>query len=331
MEGSSYFKRTNKTTGDDISNFGMRILEGQIVKIHFTDDPTNKSKRFVEYDVLARDANGGTVTYRNCRNGRDVSGFNDFEETVLEANEVALSGKLESGNIAKNMNGTMVLLAFFDGSLDKPVLIGGFPHRKNTGAKKADGVRKKSEFRGVDIEINKDGEYIVTQRGVRTPDGKINTPIDTSVKFTKDKKLVTTVFKDAVIQTIDGANEKMDIAFKNGLKLEYDGKVDKVTYTTKGGPKFTIDGTGTIMIEANATKIIIDGNSGKISLTGAMVDVGEAASALAALGPQLVSWLTSHSHPFPYFAGPAPATGMTQPPAVPPPTSVLSTTVKIKA
>lgn len=328
MEGSSYFKRTNKTGGDDISNFGMRILEGQIVKIHFTDDPTNQSKTFVEYDVLARDSNGGTVTYRNCRHGRDVSGFNDFEETVLEPNEVALSGKLESGNIAKNMNGTMVLLAFLDVSFDKPVIVGGFPHRKNTGAKKADGIRKKSEFRGVCLEVNKDGEYIITQKGVRKPDGKISTPIDTSIKFTKDKKLVTTVFKDAVIQTIDGAAEKMDIAFKSGLKLEYDGKGDKVTYTTKGGPKITIDGAGTIMIEANATKIIIDGNSGKISLTGQMVDVGEAASALAVLGPQLVSWLTSHTHLYnPGPGGPTPS----QPPTVPPPVSLLSTTVKIKS
>jgi hypothetical protein len=328
MEGSSYFKRTAKTTGDDISDFGMRILEGQVVKVHFTDDPTNKSKAYVEYDVLARDANGGTVTYRNCKRGQDVSGYNDFEEQILEANEVALAGKLETGNIAKNMNGTMVILAFLDASLDKPIIIGGFPHRKNTGAKKADGIRKKSEFRGLDIEINKDGEYIITQKGVRTPDGKINTPIDTSIKFTKDKKLVTTVFKDAVIQTIDGAAEKMDIAFKSGLKLEYDGKGDKVVYTTKGGPKITVDGAGTVMIEANATKIIIDGNSGKISLTGSMVDVGEAASALAVLGPQMISWLASHTH---MGDGPSIPPAPTSPPLVPPPTSLLSTTVKIKA
>ncbi len=324
---SSYFKSTGKMGGEDISNFGMRLLEGQISKIHFTDDQTNQSKLYVEYDVIARDANGGSVTYRNCRNGMDVSGFNDFEEHVLEPNEVALSGKLESGNIAKNMNGTMVVLAFFDGSLDKPVIVGGFPHRKNTGAKKADGIRKKSEFRGIAIEINKDGEYIITQKGARTPDGKISTPIDTSIKFTKDKKLVTTVFKDAVIQTIDGAAEKMETVFKSGLKLEYDGKGDKVIYTTKGGPKVTIDGAGTIMIEANATKIIIDGNSGKISLTGSMVDVGEAASALAALGPQLLSWLSTHTHMG--DGGPVPAP--TSPPLVPPPATLLSTTVKIKA
>lgn len=327
MEGSSYFKRSSKTTGEDISNLGMLLMEGQVTKIHYSDDPTNKSKLFAEYDVLARDANGGTVTYRNCRSMMDVSGFNDYSETILEQNEVALSGKLESGNTAKNMNGTMVLLGFLDKSLDKPIIIGGFSHRKNAGAKKADGVRRKSEFRGIQLEINKDGEYIITQKGVRSPDGKIADAVDTSIKFTKDKKLVTTVFKDAVIQTIDGVAEKMTIQFKSGLKTEYDGKSDKITHSTSGGPKISIDGAGTITIEANATKIIVDGNSGKISLTGSMVDVGEAASALAALGPQLISWLTSHTHMG--DGGPIPAP--TSPPLVPPPATLLSTTVKIKA
>lgn len=324
---SSYFKTTSPTTGDDISNLGIRLLEGQVVKVHFSDDPTNKSKSYVEYDVLARDSKGGAVTYRNCRLVQDISGFNDNSETVLEANEVALQGKLANSNIAANMNGSMIILAFLDGSLDKPIIIGGFPHRKNSGATKSEGIRYKREFRGVSVEINKDGEYILTQKGVRTPDGKISTAIDTSIKFTKDKKLITTVFKDSIIQTIDGAAEKMDIAFKSGLKLEYDGKSDKVVYTTSGGPKITVDGSGLIKIEANATKIIIDGNSGKISLTGSIVDVGEAASALAVLGPQLVSWLSSHVHPYTDDGSPA----MSSPPAVPPPASLLSTTVKIKA
>jgi hypothetical protein len=325
---SSYFKSTPQKTGEDISNLGLRLLEGQVLKVHYADDATNRSKLYIEYDVLARDSKGGSVTYKNCRSALDLSGFNDYSETVIEPNEVALQGKLETANFAANMNGSMVILAFLDGSLDKPIIIGGFPHRKNTGAKKADGLRHKHEKRGIEVEINKDGEYILTQKGVRSPDGKIATAIDTSIKFTKDKKLVTTVFKDAIVQTIDGAAEKMDIKFKSGLKLEYDGKGDKVTYTTAGGPKITVDGAGTIMIEANATKIIIDGNSGKISLEGNLVDVGQGASALAVLGPQLVSWLSSHTHLYnPGPGGPAPS----QPPTVPPPASLLSTTVKIKA
>lgn len=324
---SSYFNTTAPTTGEDISNTGVRLVEGQVVKIHFSDESTNSSKLYTEYDVLARTSQGGASTYRNCRYVQDISGFNDYTETILEPNEVALSGKLSGNNIAANMNGTMVILAFLDGSLDKPIIIGGFAHRKNSAAKRSDGIRHKSEKRGIEIEINKDGEYTITQKGVRTPEGKISTAIDTSIKFTKDKKLVTTVFKDAVVQTIDGAAEKMDIAFKSGLKLEYDGKGDKITYTTAGGPKITIDGSGMVTIEVSATKIVVDGNSGKIKLDGDMVDVGTGATALAALGPQLISWLSTHTHMG--DGGPVPAP--TSPPLVPPPASLLSTTVKIKA
>jgi hypothetical protein len=325
---SSYFKTKSKTSGQDISDMGLRMKEGQVLKIHFTDDATNKSKKYVEYDVLARDAKGGMVTYQNCRYIQDISGLNDFSEQVLEPNEVAIQGKLDTSNFSSNMNGTMVVLAFLDGSFAKPVIIGGFSHKKNTGATKADGIRKKSEFRGVEFFINKDGEFSITQKGVRKPDGKISTPVDTSVKFTKDKKLVTTIFKDAIIQTFDGVAEKLDIKFKSGLKLEYDGKSDKVTYTTAGGPKITIDGAGTVKIEANGTLIIVDGNSGKISLTGNMVDVGAGASALAVLGPQMIAWLASHTH---MGDGPSIPPAPTSPPLVPPPTSMLSTTVKIKA
>lgn len=310
MSGTSYFQAKPKPMGKDVSDLGLRMKEGQVTKIHFIDEETNKSKKYVEYDVLARDSKGGLVTYQNCRFIQDMSGYNDFSETVLEPNEAALQGKLDSSNFAANMNGTMVVLAFLDGSFAKPIIIGGFPHRRNSGAKKSDGIRKKKSFRGLTWEINKDGELIVTQKGSSTPDGKQkDKTLNTQVKFDKTGKLIATVGN-------------------NGLKAEWDGKNDKITYTTAGGPKITIDGAGTITISANGTLIIIDGNSGKISLTGNLVDVGAGASALAALGPQLVSWLTSHTHMY----SPGPGTPVpSQPPTVPPPTSVLSTTVKIKA
>lgn len=307
---SSYFKAKPKPSGQDVSDQGLRMKEGQVTKIHFIDLDTNKSKKYVEYDVLARDAKGGMVTYQNCRYIQDISGFNDSSEHILEPNEVALQGKLDSSNFSSNMNGTMVVLAFLDGSFAKPIIIGGFPHRKNEGAKKSDGIRKKKTFRGLTWEINKDGELIITQKGSSSPDGKqLDTTLNTQVKFDKTGKLIATVGT-------------------SGLKAEWDGKNDKIIYSTAGGPKVTIDGSGTIKVEANGTFILIDGNSGKISLTGNLVDVGAGASALAALGPQLVSWLSSHTHLY----NPGPGTpSPSQPPTIPPPTSVLSTTVKIKS
>lgn len=306
---TSYFKTKPRDTESTVTDKGLKLVEGQIVKIHYIDEPTNRSKAYVEYDVLGRNASGGAVTYKNCKYVQDISGLNDQSSTVLEENEVAVKGKLSTSNAPENMNGTMVVLAFLDGSLAKPVIIGGFRNHSSEGFTKANGVQKKSTFRGIEFHINKDGEYIITQSGPNTPDGKRSTTeVNTQVKLDKEGTV-----------TIASGNK--------GLKATYNGKEDKVVYQAAGGPKITIDGKGNININANGTLIDIDGNSGKISLTGQMVDVGAAASALAALGPQLVAWLSTHTH-F-YVPGSGPITP-TQPPVIPPPASVLSTTVKIK-
>lgn len=370
MEGSSYFKGKAKMSGVDVSNQGMSMLEGQVVKVHFIDDATNQSKKYVEYNVVARDAKGGTVTYQNCRYVQDISGYNDFSETILEPNDAALQGKLDSANFASNMNGAMVILAFLDKSFSKPIIIGGFPHRKNSGAKKADGIRRKKVFRGLGVEINKDGEYILTQKGPNSADGKqTNKDLNTEVKLDKTGNLKLSQSKgSSVVNTVelnrdgkkitltpgtggmkaefdgtankmtlksntdlkaefDGAANKILLKTNTGLKAELDGAADKVIFQTDSGVKINIDGAGNIELQANSTKIKIDGTSGKITLEGNLVDVGQSASALAALGPQLVAWLSTHVHMG--DGGPIPAP--TSPPLVPPPPSVLSTSVKIKS
>ena len=80
------------------------FLTGQVDVNHFVDDDTNLSKKFVEYDVSVRDAFGGQSTYKNLRKLAIAFGTNDFDETILEGNEVAFEGKLEVGNIFNNKN-----------------------------------------------------------------------------------------------------------------------------------------------------------------------------------------------------------------------------------
>jgi len=264
---TSYFKTKPKDTEKTVTSKGVHLLEGQVIKVHFTDDKSNLSKKFVEYDVIARNSSGGSVTYSNCRNILDISGYNDYKETILEPNEVALSGKLAKSNSPDNMNGTMVILGFLDGSIDKPIIMGGFPHRKNKAATKSDGIRLKREFRGLEFNINKDGEYCITQKGPRNPDGKFkNDQVNTSVKFDKDgnidvsqsngetlvnniilskteAKMTTSIGEGKVTTQLDGESEKITIATESGLNVEYDGAGDKITYTTSGGPKIEVIGS----------------------------------------------------------------------------------------
>jgi hypothetical protein len=363
---SGYFEPGYSQGAGDVYSSGLKLVLGQVSKVHHVDDQSNQSKKFVEYDVVVRDAMGGISTIKNIPTAASLGGTNDYEEVVLEPCEFAFSGKLEPGNLFKNKNGTTVIVAYIDGSKDKPFILTSIQHPKRDGAKKSDGIRKKGEFRGIEWEINKDGEFTLTHKGPRSPDGKLKTSDKTLtvVRFDKagnltvtDKannqlKLNNTDIKveiqsdtkgvkleldgknDKVVTTtagglkteMEGQSDKMTTTTAGGLKIEVDGAGDKVTITTAGGPKVTIEGSNKITLEAGATKIEIDGNSGKIKLDGSLVDVGTGASALAALGPQLVAWLTSHTHMGDGGLIPAP----TSPPLVPPPVSLLSTSVKIK-
>lgn len=343
---SSFFKTGQAPDGDTIYSQGMAMIVGQIDKIHFIDDASNISKKFVEYDVSVRDEKGGQIVIRNARCMAFLSSTNDFDETVLEPNEYAFSGKLEPANFFVNKNGTTVIMAALNGSKDKPFIIGTLQHPKKLGAKRIDGIRKMGEFRGVSWEVNKDGELIITQRGARSPDGKLKSSVVNS-EFKLDKQgNISLSDQESNKLYFDRENRKIVVSQQStnqivmerdtpkvsvivgtgGLKVEIDGAGDKAIITTAGGPKITVDGAGNIKLEANGTLIDIDGNSGKISLTGNLVDVGAGASALAVLGPQLLAWLSSHIH----IGDGGPAPGLTSPPVVPPPASLLSTTVKIK-
>lgn len=347
---SQFFQTQDKpTSGSDIYDQGLRLVVGQVEKVYYVDDQSNISKKYVEYDVSIRDAKAGQSVLRNVRKIDLLGGTNDHDELVLEPNQFASKGKLETSNFFVNKNGSTVLLAFIDGSKDKPIIIAAIQHPKQDGAKKADGVRRKGEFRGIQWEINKDGELIITQIGARSSDGKISSKDKVLTTFKLDKAgnvILTDHAKNqikldnentkVIIQSdtkgtkveVDGKSDKVTASTAGGLKMELDGSGDKATFTTTGGAKITIDGSGNIKLEVGSTLIEINGNSGKISLTGSLVDVGEAASALAMLGPQMVAWASSHVH---IADGASPVPAPTSPPIVPPPVSVLSTSVKLKA
>lgn len=162
----------------------------------------------------------------------------------------------------------------------------------------------------------------------------------------KDKKSITTLIgEDTITKKEDGTEEVTTRTYKSGLVITEDGKNDKVNITTAAGVSADIDGQGNkIVLDVNGTIVEIDGESQKITMTagsalieidgasgkihcsGSLVDIGQAASAAAALGPQLLSWLNSHTHLY----GPTVVPTPTSPPVVPAPASVLSTTVKIQ-
>lgn len=327
MRVSSYFKPT-EVSGEGVAKLGNAIYKGQVQRVIYSDDPENVSKLYTEYDVLI-ELDKGVSLIKAVPTLGALGGANDYSETIYEPAEFAATGKNDATNTFQNRNGTIVAVAFWNGKYDRPVIIGAYMHPKKSRRKKADGISHIHVFRGLKTEINKDGEWSITYQSPYGPDGKLKSEATgpSFIKLNKAGGLEISLKKGTIKETHDVDSEKTTWEYKSGLKVEFDGKGDKVVYTTKGGPKVTIDGAGTVMVEANATKIIIDGNAGKISLTGSLVDVGEAASALAVLGPQLLAWLSSHTH---LGDGPSIPPAPTSPPLVPPPSTLLSKSVKIK-
>jgi hypothetical protein len=312
-------------SGEEVYKLGSHIYKAQVQRVIYPDMQDSLSKIDVEYDLLV-EISTGVAQFKNVPSLAALGGFNDYEETIFEPNEASLSGKNDATNTFQNKNGSLVAVAFFGGNYQRPLIIGAFSHPKNQRRTSKDGISHVKVFRGVKTEINKDGEWSVTYQSPNSPDGK-PTAAATGPSFIKLNKAGGLVFslKDGTIkQTNDVDAEKTDFDYKSGLKVTFDGKTDKVTMLTKGGTKIEIDGNSLITLTAGSSIIKIDGSSGKIELSGNLVDVGTGASALAVLGPQLSAWLASHTHignlGFP-----------TSPPVVPPPATILSQSVKIKA
>jgi len=313
---SSYFKTTNKdSSGRDIYDQGRQDMLGQVEKIHFVNDPTNRSKKFVEYDVSVRDARGGQSVYKNCR-AMGGGSSSDFDETILEANSYAFSGKLDPSNRFGNKNGALVVVSFLNASIDKPYISNLLDNPRADGAKRSDGIRKLGSFRGIEYEINKDGELRITQNSAPNPDGSPSNSAIAGTEFKVDKN--------------------GDISFSSNAGQEFNIKRSDATITlTDGTNTITIDqNANTMTLDTGGSTVLIDGASGditatgsnKITLAGAFVDLGASVTDFVAKFTDLQTAFNLHTHAIPGNVGPP----STTPPTGPLMDIVKSETVKVQ-
>jgi hypothetical protein len=346
MRVSSYFSPM-EVSANEVQKLSSGIYKGQIQKVIYPDEKESVSKIYVEYEVLV-ELSTGVSTFSNVPSVSAFGGYNDYEDFVYEPSETALSGKNDSTNTFENRNGSIVAVAFLNNNFQRPIIIGAINHPKNPRIKSSDGISYIRLFRGVKTEINKDGEWSVTYQSPYNPDGKLKSESTgpSYLKLDKTGSFEMVLKKDAIKQKHDASAEKTSLEYKSGLKITFDGKGDKVTIKNKSNVEATFDGNsnkvsiksgsteinieGTsnkVSIKAGSTEIDIDGGSGKISIKANLVDVGDAASALAVLGPQLISWLASHTH---MGDGNSAIPAPTSPPLTPPPSTLLSNSVKLK-
>jgi hypothetical protein len=214
--------------GNVNSNMYLRI--GEVQKIVFPNDPTSRSKQFVEYNVYVQHMENNTYVnkmYSNCMLINTFGGQADKCVFTLRANEGAITDKTVG-------LGSKVVILCINGASANPLIIGGVRNQQDKSevndVKGDPGHHFLWNFNGIEATINKDGELSLTYEGATNADGTLADSVDkdavgTFANFQKNGNLELSTPKedqtfilnheDKTIET--KANEGWSIQVDNGL------------------------------------------------------------------------------------------------------------------
>ena len=119
-------------------------------------------------------------------------GVCNFSDVVYVPLEQAIEGELKDTTPVAKLDASYVMITYLDGKPNQPLIIGGFHNAQQTTFKvsRKDGIRQLSEFNGLRLEINNDGEYILQylggKRNTKTKKTLNSANAPTTFKITKD-------------------------------------------------------------------------------------------------------------------------------------------------
>jgi hypothetical protein len=203
-------------------NYSLRI--GEVQAIYYPEDRQNVSKMFIEYKVLVQHkANGTGVTksYDHVLAIDHLGGIADYSYSTFRADNAAT--KVE-GKFRKPGKGARVLLLCINGESQNAVIIGGIRNPVGPKDKKESGHHAHHVFNGVDIEVNKDGEFTLTRGGASKVDGTLAQGVKeestgTFVKFDKDGNVTVSDKSGENKIVLDHVNGKMQVFTKTEIDL----------------------------------------------------------------------------------------------------------------
>lgn len=203
--------------------------------------------------------------------------------------------------------GDEVLVAFIQGDMRYPVILGGLYNGKD----------KPPTARAEDKD----------QKMIRTK-GKHEILLDD----TKNQERVRIKTKGGHTADLSDVDKKVTIQTTGNHSLTLDDNGKKATIATSGGPKVEIDDAAKkITIDTNGKSLVIDGNSGSITLTGMTIVLsgssvklgGDSASQSLVLGELLMVAFNAHTH---NCTAPGTPSGPPLPPLTPAQLSKISKT-----
>lgn len=239
----------------------IALKPGIVTAIYYTDDEKNLSKKEIEYDVAVSEISHGSTTisnYRNCK-AIDLFGMSNNNQTQTYQPD-------KDDGVPKN--GSCVLVLCANGRPDggNAFIIGGHSHPGKTKHTKDMGQFYEFNFNGINININKEGEYSLT----------FNTPIDAKGKK-KDEKAAGTslkIDKTGKLKISDNENQSWEIdrvaqksQWTNGAEtIVIDKKNKKVELqssgelSTKSKKSTSIESEDKINVKAKADMSVSAGN-----------------------------------------------------------------------
>jgi hypothetical protein len=228
-------------------NRNMYLKLGTIVDVIDTDAPKNQSEFMVEYDVMVIE-DDNTSIYKNCISIDSFGGVADFLRYKRRAHKDPKKVK-DSGSF-KKQNGSMVLLLCLEANGEIAIILGGLPHSdKGKILDPALGHHLEGEFNGINWQIDKDGQFVVTFKSATEADGKVINA-DAGGAYYKMEK-------DGSIEVSDGNKEKIRID-KTDKTIDIEAESDISNITDEN---FIITAKKDVQVKADAKILLEAGGS----------------------------------------------------------------------
>jgi hypothetical protein len=152
-------------SGTEVSLSDMRLRVGHVVAIHAPDAKSNSNGKYFEYDVEVDVGAGLSKVYPRAIIADTMGGMADFFEWTPRISEGG------SGQVNK---GTRVLVMCVNGHSGRAVIMGGAKHNGRVAAESNDlGHHLTFEFNGINVNISKDGDMLITHKGATASDGSV--------------------------------------------------------------------------------------------------------------------------------------------------------------
>jgi len=243
-----------QTTKDFYNNFGL--YKGKVIDVIYPEDPRNTSDR-IEYVI---EING--QRYPNAVDVRKRGAIYNYEERIRKHREKAFNGKLDDSTYQENFDSEMIYVLFLNGDADLPIIIGSAIHPRHSDYKTyshSDGKYEAEEFNGVEVKIDKDSNYSITQVGRKSPGG--------AIENAAGQTAAATLYGNGDIEfTSYGSAQDLRMKFnKASKKLEMYAQDNKIIadfmgilIEDKNGNSVTLDPSGIVVEDLSGNSVTLD-------------------------------------------------------------------------